>query len=316
MEAINLLAQTEAILLDPVYSSKGMSGLIDHIRQGRSAKMKRWCSCTLEETRPFRVQPGVELDRRTDAVTFNVKRRGKVTYYYEGDRPVLSALVTEEQSDGDLKIYFSGLTGALLSEGRARTGRARDDGSDSRGAARLPLLGEVATRCRPRRVARRRRLPGDPRLCLPAQDAQPVCRPGRLCRRAGAPADGLSPGLRRVLRRSPARQRIARRASRCRSSTCPTRRPRTSSMQPRCCSAAAGTTQADAAWPVPRTNSGPSYMATSYTPKTRLTLGSDEQLARGAVARAVLLGAICAHVTAADARRPRTDQVWIGVELR
>src|SRR5947209_9925867 len=43
---------------------------------------------------------------------FNVKRRGKVTYYYEGDRPVLSALVSEEQPDEDLKIYFSGLTGA------------------------------------------------------------------------------------------------------------------------------------------------------------------------------------------------------------
>jgi L-cysteate sulfo-lyase len=36
--AIKLLAQTEAILLDPVYSSKGMSGLIDHIRQGRIGK--------------------------------------------------------------------------------------------------------------------------------------------------------------------------------------------------------------------------------------------------------------------------------------
>jgi hypothetical protein len=45
-------------------------------------------------------------------MAFNIKRRGKVTYYYEGERPVLSALVTEEQADGDLKIYFSGLTGA------------------------------------------------------------------------------------------------------------------------------------------------------------------------------------------------------------
>jgi hypothetical protein len=45
-------------------------------------------------------------------MAFNVKRRGKVTYYYEGERPVLSALVTEEQPDGEsLKIYFSGLTG-------------------------------------------------------------------------------------------------------------------------------------------------------------------------------------------------------------
>jgi hypothetical protein len=42
---------------------------------------------------------------------FNVKKRGKLTYYSQGERPVLSALVTEEQPDGDLKIYFAGLTG-------------------------------------------------------------------------------------------------------------------------------------------------------------------------------------------------------------
>jgi hypothetical protein len=50
-------------------------------------------------------------------MAFNIKRRGKVTYYYEGERPVLSALVTEEQPDGDLKIYFSGLTGAHSARG-------------------------------------------------------------------------------------------------------------------------------------------------------------------------------------------------------
>jgi hypothetical protein len=44
-------------------------------------------------------------------MAFTVKKRGKVTYYFEGDRPVLSALVTEAQADGDLKIYFAGLTG-------------------------------------------------------------------------------------------------------------------------------------------------------------------------------------------------------------
>jgi hypothetical protein len=44
-------------------------------------------------------------------MAFNVKKRGKVTYYFEGDRPVLSALVTEELADGDLKIHFAGLTG-------------------------------------------------------------------------------------------------------------------------------------------------------------------------------------------------------------
>jgi hypothetical protein len=49
-------------------------------------------------------------------MAFQVKRRGKLTYYYEGDEPVLSALVTEEQPDGDLKIYFSGLTGGYSAQ--------------------------------------------------------------------------------------------------------------------------------------------------------------------------------------------------------
>lgn len=35
LEAIALLARTEGILLDPVYSGKAMAGLIDHIRTGR-----------------------------------------------------------------------------------------------------------------------------------------------------------------------------------------------------------------------------------------------------------------------------------------
>ena len=34
LEAINLLAQKESILLDPVYSGKGMAGLISMIRKG------------------------------------------------------------------------------------------------------------------------------------------------------------------------------------------------------------------------------------------------------------------------------------------
>ena len=50
-------------------------------------------------------------------MAFQVKKRGKLTYYYNGDRPVLSALVTEEQADGDLKIYFAGLTGGFSAKG-------------------------------------------------------------------------------------------------------------------------------------------------------------------------------------------------------
>ena len=50
-------------------------------------------------------------------MAFTVKKRGKVTYYYQGEDPVLSALVTEEQPDGDLRIYFSGLTGGYSAKG-------------------------------------------------------------------------------------------------------------------------------------------------------------------------------------------------------
>ena len=42
---------------------------------------------------------------------FKTKKRGKLTYYYEGEDAVLSAMVVEELADGDLRIYFSGLTG-------------------------------------------------------------------------------------------------------------------------------------------------------------------------------------------------------------
>lgn len=38
VEAVNILAKTEGILLDPVYSGKGMAGLIDLIRKGHFAK--------------------------------------------------------------------------------------------------------------------------------------------------------------------------------------------------------------------------------------------------------------------------------------
>jgi L-cysteate sulfo-lyase len=38
VEAVSLLARTEGILLDPVYSGKGMAGLIDLVRKGRFKK--------------------------------------------------------------------------------------------------------------------------------------------------------------------------------------------------------------------------------------------------------------------------------------
>jgi hypothetical protein len=50
-------------------------------------------------------------------MAFNVKKRGKLTYYSKGERPVLSSLVTEELPDGDLKISFAGLTGGYSAKG-------------------------------------------------------------------------------------------------------------------------------------------------------------------------------------------------------
>ena len=50
-------------------------------------------------------------------MAFNVKKRGKLTYYYSGDTPTLSNLVVEELPDGDLKICFAGLTGGHSAKG-------------------------------------------------------------------------------------------------------------------------------------------------------------------------------------------------------
>ena len=38
LEAIKLVARSEGIFLDPVYTSKAMAGLIDHINQGEIGK--------------------------------------------------------------------------------------------------------------------------------------------------------------------------------------------------------------------------------------------------------------------------------------
>ena len=50
-------------------------------------------------------------------MAFNIKQRGKLTYYYEGEDPVLSNMVVETLPDGDLKICFSGLTGGYSATG-------------------------------------------------------------------------------------------------------------------------------------------------------------------------------------------------------
>jgi hypothetical protein len=48
---------------------------------------------------------------------FNVRKRGKLTYYYEGEHPLFSLLVTEAHPDGSLKLHFAGLTGGHSAKG-------------------------------------------------------------------------------------------------------------------------------------------------------------------------------------------------------
>ena len=86
-------------------------------------------------------------------MSFNVKKRGKLTYYYEGEHPVLSALVTEEQPDGDLQICFAGLTGGYSAKGVLGLDELVTMDPASRDSARLPVLGEVAARRRDLRLA-------------------------------------------------------------------------------------------------------------------------------------------------------------------
>ena len=75
----------------------------------------------------------------------------------------------------------------------------------------VPLVFEcwelLAQASRHLRLAEGGRLPGGPRLRVPAQGAQPAGRSAGLCRGTGAAARGVRGGLQRLLRRSLARQR-------------------------------------------------------------------------------------------------------------
>jgi len=66
---------------------------------------------------PWLLASGFFVLKGDKIMPFNIKRRGKLTYYFEGDAPVLSNLVVEAQPDGDLKLYLSGLTGGISAAG-------------------------------------------------------------------------------------------------------------------------------------------------------------------------------------------------------
>jgi hypothetical protein len=44
---------------------------------------------------------------------WEIKKRGRVTYYRKKSNPLFSDLVVEELDNGDLKIRFVGMTGAI-----------------------------------------------------------------------------------------------------------------------------------------------------------------------------------------------------------
>ena len=49
-------------------------------------------------------------------MAFNVKKRGKLTYYYQGDHPVLSPLVTEDVTRRGFENLFFGTNGRIFSK--------------------------------------------------------------------------------------------------------------------------------------------------------------------------------------------------------
>ena len=90
-------------------------------------------------------------------MAFNVKKRGKLTYYYEGDDPILSSMVVETLLDGDYRICFSGLTGGYSAKGALKL----DDVAFMDPEVEIPLVFKCwetwlqeAGNCRRRRTGR------------------------------------------------------------------------------------------------------------------------------------------------------------------
>ena len=169
---------------------------------------------------------------------FTVKKRGKLTYYFKGERPVLSSLVTEELPDGDLKISFAGLTGGYS----AKNVLGRDELVTMDPAREIPLVFEcwelwlqeagICESLRDVDFIEIHAFGCQPKSPNPVVDPTGFAREQERLRKAYAEAyAGIS--------RPTCPTTASRPASRSTSSTFPTRRPPTSSTEPRCCSVAA-----------------------------------------------------------------------------
>ena len=137
-------------------------------------------------------------------MAFTVKKRGKLTYYSQGERPVLSSLVTEELPDGDLKISFAGLTGGYS----AKNVLGLDELVTMDPAREIPLVFACWERwlqeagiCESLRDVDFIEIHAFG--CQP-EEPEPVGRSDRLRAGAGAASQGLRRSLRRVFRDPPA----------------------------------------------------------------------------------------------------------------
>ena len=164
---------------------------------------------------------------------FNVKKRGKLTYF--STRGAAGALLPGYRgaTDGDLKIHFAGLTGGYSAKS-ARAGRAGDDGSGPGDSARVPELGKLAAGCGDLRFAPGRRFPGNPRLRLPTERSEPCSTPPD-SRRSRIASVGNTPRRTQIFR-DKLPETACPADSRSTWSTYRTRPPRTSSTARRCCS--------------------------------------------------------------------------------
>ena len=167
-------------------------------------------------------------------VAFNVKQRGKLTYYYEGDDPVLSSLVVETQPDGDLRICFSGLTGGYSATGRAWAGQRCLYGPGRRDSARFQMLGKLVAESRNLRLDCRCGFHRNPRLWLPAEIPESRCSTRRATSKRWSACVRPIPEPIGAFSSSIARRTGFRRASPCMWSMCPIKPHPTSFMARRC----------------------------------------------------------------------------------
>ena len=146
---------------------------------------------------------------RENGMAFNVKKRGKITYYTQGDQPVLANLVTRSCRTAVSSSISAGLTGGYSARGVL----GRDELVTMDPKREIPLVFQSWERwlqeAENLRLPARRRFPRCPRFRLPAEEPRSAGRSRRLRGGTGAATTGVRRGLPRLLRDLSARPRSA-----------------------------------------------------------------------------------------------------------